>query len=181
MKFEPTPLHGSFLIRLKPFSDDRGWFVRTYSKKEFNDIGFSGEWVQMNHSFTASTGTIRGMHYQVPPYREIKMVRCIRGRVWDVIVDIREHSPTFLHWFGTELSEHDMTMLYIPEGFAHGFQTLSDNCELIYHHSVAYEPGFEGGIRFDDQQINIQWKVPVTVISERDRSHAPLTTDFKGI
>jgi dTDP-4-dehydrorhamnose 3,5-epimerase len=181
MTFEPTPLSGSFLVRLKPFADERGWFVRTYSKDEFNQAGFSGEWVQMNHSYTATAGTIRGMHYQVPPFREVKLVRCIRGSVWDVIVDLRENSPTFLQWFGTELSEHDMTMLYIPEGFAHGFQSLTDHCELIYHHSVAYKPGYEGGIRYDDSRVGISWKKNVTVISDRDKAHAPITRDFKGI
>ncbi len=181
MKFGSTPLEGSYVIELKPFVDERGWFARTYSKAEFAAIGFDGEWVQLNHSFTEKAGTIRGLHFQVPPFREVKLVRCIRGKVWDVIVDIREGSPTFLQWFGTELSEHDMKLLYIPEGFAHGFQTLTDGCEMIYHHSKAYTPGFEGGLRYNDPMVNISWKQEVTVISERDKQHPLLTAGFKGI
>lgn len=181
MKFTATPLKGSFEIDLELFKDDRGWFARTYCKNEFKQIGHEKEWVQLNHSFTAEKGTVRGMHFQYPPYSEIKMVRCIAGAIYDVIIDIRNSSSTFLKWFGVELSAANKKMLYIPEGFAHGFQTLSDNAELIYHHSSFYVPGHEGGLRFDEKKLNIKWPLPVTGISERDKQHPEIAEDFKGI
>lgn len=181
MIFERTPLAGSFEIKLSPRSDDRGWFVRTYCKQEFEQAGFSGEWKQMNHSYTARQGTVRGMHYQVAPFREIKVVRCIRGEVFDVLVDLRKGSPTFLQWHGVRLSPDTMNMLYIPEGFAHGFQTLTENCELIYLHSEFYAPGAEGGIRYDDPRVGIQWPLGVSAISDRDRNHPLLDENFKGV
>lgn len=174
MTFEPTPLQGSYIVTLLPKGDNRGWFMRSFCKKEFGAIGHIKEWVQMNHSFTATKGTIRGMHFQEAPYQEIKMVRCIAGSVFDVIVDIRAQSPTYLHWFGTELSAANKQMLYIPEGFTHGFQTLTDNAELLYHHSAFYEPGHESGILYNDPKINIRWPLPVAEISERDKKHQPL-------
>ena len=181
MIFSETILKGSYVIDLDTFKDERGWFARTYCKNEFHTIGHIAEWVQMNHSFTKQKGTIRGMHYQLPPFSEIKMVRCIAGVVYDVIVDLRKGSPTFMQWFGTELSAANKKMLYIPEGFAHGFQTLADDCELVYHHSQFYTPGAEGGIKFDDKRINIKWPLPVTAISERDNQHPVLDENFKGL
>ena len=181
MNFLPTPLAGSYIIELSPFADSRGWFARTYCKDEFKEIGHNREWVQLNHSVTFKTGSIRGMHYQVRPYWEIKMVRCIAGAVYDVIIDLREGSSTFLNWFGAELSVQNKKMLYIPEGFAHGFQTLTDDCELIYHHTELYTPGVEAGIRYDEPLINIQWPLQVTEISERDKNHPYLDVHFKGI
>ena len=181
MIFSPTPLSGSFSIDLNPFSDERGWFARYYCKSEFKEIGHSAEWVQMNHSFTKQMGSLRGMHYQEGEYKEIKLVRCIAGKVYDVIIDIRENSPTFLKWFGIELSAENKKMLYIPEGFAHGFQCLSDNCELLYHHSAFYTPGRETGISYNDPAVNIEWPIDITVISERDRNHPFITKNFKGI
>ena len=121
MIFTETYLRGSYAVDLEPYSDNRGWFARYFCKNEFLKIGHNKEWVQMNHSFTNKAGTIRGMHFQLPPYREIKMVRCIRGKVFDVIIDIRPDSPTFKQWIGVELSAESFRMLYIPEGFAHGF------------------------------------------------------------
>ena len=181
MIFTEPNLKGSFVNDLTPFQDERGWFARTFCKDEFAKIGHSKEWVQMNHSFTKQQGTIRGMHYQLPPFSEIKMVRCIAGAVFDVIVDIRKDSPTFLQWFGIELSATNKKMIYIPEGFAHGFQSLSDNVELIYHHSEMYQPGVEGALKYDDPKLNINWKLEVTNISERDKQHNFLTEDFIGI
>src|SRR5450432_1256438 len=131
MTFTETPLSGSFVIDLEPFSDDRGWFARTFCKKEFEQIGHRGEWVQLNHSVTYKEGSIRGMHFQYPPHSEIKMIRCIAGSVYDVIIDLRESSPTLLQWAGHELSAANKKILYIPAGFAHGFQTMTGNCELI--------------------------------------------------
>jgi len=181
MIFTQTSLKGAYMIEPEPFADERGWFARTYCKKEFAQIGHEAEWVQLNHSFTKQKGTIRGMHYQLPPFSEIKLVRCIAGEVFDVIIDLRRDSPTFLQWFGTELSAANKKMMYIPEGFAHGFQTLSDDAELIYHHSQFYAPGVEGGIRFDDPKLNIEWPLPVATMSERDKGHAVLDDDFEGI
>jgi dTDP-4-dehydrorhamnose 3,5-epimerase len=121
------------------------------------------------------------MHYQEPPHSEVKMVRCIRGKVYDVIIDIRKGSSTFLQWFGVELSETGMNMIYIPEGFAHGFQTLTDDCELVYHHSEYYTPGAEKGIKYNDRMLDISWPLEPAEISERDNAHPPLTDNFKGI
>lgn len=181
MKFEETKLKGSFVADIFAAADERGWFARTFCKEEFKKIGFTAEWVQLNHSFTNVAGTIRGMHYQLPPFAEIKLVRCIAGAVFDVIIDLRKNSATFLKWFGTELSAENKKMIYIPEGFAHGFQTLADNSELIYHHSQFYKPGFEGGIKYDDKMINIKWPRKVTTISKRDNEHNYLAENFNGI
>src|SRR5262245_4353691 len=140
MKFIPTGLKGSFVIEIEPQADGRGWFARYYCKDEFRDIGHHKDWVQLNHSVTNKKGTIRGLHFQKPPMAEIKLVKCIAGKVFDVIIDLRKQSSTFLKWFAVELSAKNKKMLYIPEGFAHGFQCLEDHCELIYHHSEYYTP-----------------------------------------
>jgi dTDP-4-dehydrorhamnose 3,5-epimerase len=181
MIFTPAPLKGSYTIDLTPFSDSRGWFARTYCKNEFQQIGHTREWVQINHSFSANAGALRGMHYQLPPFEEIKLVRCIAGSIFDVIIDLRKGSDTFLKWFGTELSAKNKKMMYIPEGFAHGFQTLTDDAELIYHHTEFYAPGAEAGIKYNDKKIAIQWPLQVREISERDEQHPALTNEFTGI
>lgn len=181
MNFSPARLDGVYIIDLQPVADSRGWFARTYCKNEFAAIGHTKEWVQLNHSFTAKKGTVRGMHYQLQPFSEIKLVRCVAGAVMDTVIDLRKGSKTFLNWISVELSADNKKMIYIPEGFAHGFQALSDNCELIYHHSAFYTPGSEGGIRYDDPMVNIQWPLPVADISERDLSHQLLNESFKGI
>jgi dTDP-4-dehydrorhamnose 3,5-epimerase len=181
MLFTETKLKGSFIIDLEPFADERGWFARSFCKKEFEQIGHSAEWVQLNHSVTNDKGTIRGMHFQYPPYAEIKLVRCIAGSVYDVIIDLRSDSPTFLQWVGEELSYDNKKMIYIPAGFAHGFQTLADNSQLLYHHTSYYIPGAEGGIRYDDKKIDINWKLPVTGISGRDKNHPLINEFFTGI
>jgi dTDP-4-dehydrorhamnose 3,5-epimerase len=181
MIFKPTGLAGSYVVSLTPYQDERGWFARFYCKTEFAAIGHQKEWVQMNHSFTREKGALRGMHYQLPPFREIKMVRCIAGSVYDVIIDLRRDSASFLQFFGAELSAQNKQMMYIPEGFAHGFQVLSENAELIYLHSEFYTKGAEGGLRYDDPALQITWPLPVTVISERDATHPFLNDNFKGI
>ena len=181
MTFTETVLKGSYVIELNTFTDERGWFARTYCKNEFSKIGHTAEWLQINHSFTNKRGTIRGMHYQLPPFSEIKLVRCIAGAVFDTIIDLRKGSPTFLQWVGVELSAQNKKMLYIPEGFAHGFMALSNDCELIYHHSQFYTPGAEGGIKFDDPKVNIKWPLAVTNISERDTRHPLLDENFKEL
>jgi len=180
MIFTRTPLAGAYIIDLQPFSDERGWFARFYCKDEFFQIGHTKEWVQLNHSVSYEKGTLRGLHFQLPPYREIKMVRCIAGAVLDVIVDLRGDSPSFLSCFAQELSAENKKMLYIPEGFAHGFQTLTGNAELIYHHTEFYKPNAEGGLRYDDPALGIQWPLPVTVVSERDSNHPFVDKNFKG-
>jgi dTDP-4-dehydrorhamnose 3,5-epimerase len=181
MNFIETELSGSFVVELNPFQDSRGWFVRSFCKDEFGKIGHAKEWLQLNHSFTSNMGSIRGMHYQLAPFSEIKLVRCIAGAVFDVIVDLRAGSPTFLKWFGVELSAQNRKMIYIPAGFAHGFQALTNNCELLYHHTAFYQPGFEGGIRFDDPLVAIEWPLLPTEISERDQNHSLIDLKFKGI
>lgn len=168
MIFTETPIAGSYVITPAPRGDHRGWFMRTFDQKAFIAKGLCGNWAQMNHSMTVQTGSIRGMHFQHAPAAEVKLVRCVAGRVFDVLVDLRPDSPTRWQWFGTELSAQNQQMLYIPEGCAHGFQTLAPNCELIYCHSAAYSPEHEGGIRYNDPTINITWPLPVVDISERD-------------
>lgn len=181
MKFSETPLKNCYIIEPDVVKDNRGWFMRTFCKDDFHEIGHTKEWLQLNHSVSFKKGSLRGMHYQIPPFAEVKMVRCIAGSVFDVVVDIRESSPTFLKWAGIELSAQNRNMIYIPEGFAHGFQTLTDNCELLYHHTEVYTPGYEGGLHYDDKLLDIQWPLPVTEMSERDRNHPYLDNNFKGI
>jgi len=181
MNFEATGLNGSYVVTIVPVTDDRGWFVRTFCKDEFKKIGHNDEWVQINHSFTNEAGTIRGMHFQKPPFAETKLIRCIAGNVFDVIIDLRKNSNTFLKWFGVELSAENKKMIYIPNGFAHGFQTLTDSCQLIYHHTAFYTPGFEEGIKYNDKMIHISWPKEVTRISERDNGHQWLSSSFEGI
>jgi dTDP-4-dehydrorhamnose 3,5-epimerase len=181
MKFTSTGLAGSFLIDIFPVEDERGWFVRTFCKNEFEEIGHKKEWMQINHSFTYNAGTIRGMHFQRPPFSEIKLIRCIAGKIFDVIIDIRKNSSTFLKWFGIELSAENKKMIYIPEGFAHGFQALTNDCQLIYNHSEYYKPGVEGGIKYDDAGIGIEWPLPAKNVSVRDSHHPLLDKNFEGI
>jgi len=181
MKFTSTGLSGSFIIDIFPVEDERGWFVRTFCKDEFAEIGHTKEWLQLNHSFTYDAGTIRGMHFQKPPFSEIKLIRCIAGKIFDVVVDLRKNSSTFLKWFGAELSAENKKMIYIPEGFAHGFQTLTNDCQLIYNHSQYYKPGVEGGIKYDDARIGIAWRLPPKNVSERDNNHPLLNKDFEGL
>ncbi|MCK8491634.1 dTDP-4-dehydrorhamnose 3,5-epimerase [Spirosoma sp. RP8] len=181
MTFKETSLPGAYLVELSPRSDNRGWFARTYDKAAFAQIGHHDDWVQMNHSMTCQTGAIRGMHFQHPPKAEIKLVRCVAGRVFDVIADLRAQSPTFGRWFGTELSADNGHMLYIPKGFAHGFQTLTADCQLIYCHSAYYSPDHEGAIRYNDPRIGITWPLPISDLSDRDASHPLLNDQFTGL
>ncbi|MEM9935660.1 MAG: dTDP-4-dehydrorhamnose 3,5-epimerase [Bacteroidota bacterium] len=181
MKFTETKLPGAYLIDLEPFQDHRGMFARTFCKKEFHEIGHHKEFVQFNHSRTGSKGTLRGMHYQLPPFTEIKLIRCIRGAVYDVIIDLRKGSPTFLQYVGVELTEEKQNMIYVPEGFAHGFQTLTDDAELLYKHTAYYTPGSEGGLRYDEPRVNIVWPIDPQGLSKRDLSAAYLSPSFEGI
>ena len=181
MNFNATFINGVFVIGLELFEDERGWFTRTFCKDEFKKINHDKEWVQINHSFTKEKGTIRGLHFQLPPNGEIKLVRCISGKIFDVVVDLRKGSPSFLKWFGVELSAENKKMIYIPEGCAHGFLTLSDDCEVIYHHSNFYTVSAEGGINYRDPKLNINWPIAITTISERDKALPELKENFKGL
>lgn len=181
MVFHETALRDVYIIDLNIFSDDRGIFARTFCKREFAQIGHTEEFVQFNHSRTLQRGTLRGLHFQRPPHAEIKLIRCIRGSVFDVVVDLRQGSPTFLQHIGVELSEQNMRMIYIPEGCAHGFQTLEADSELIYHHTAFYTPAAEGGIRYDDPQIAIEWPLTPTLMSDKDQQYPFLQGSFEGI
>lgn len=181
MKFIETEIKGLFIIFHKKIEDDRGFFTRTYCKNMFSEISFEKEFVQFNHSFNKQKGTVRGMHYQLPPFSETKLIRCVQGSVFDVAVDIRQNSPTFLQYFGIILSEKNMTSILIPEGFAHGFQALESNSSLIYHHTAFYKPEADAGIRHDDSEININWQLPVINLSKKDMSYPLINTNFKGI
>lgn len=181
MQFIETNLSGVYIIKPHSLIDKRGFFARTFCKTEFLNIGFEVEFVQFNHPFNSLKGTIRGMHYQKPPFAETKLIRCVQGSVYDVAIDLRKNSPTYLQYFGTVLSSSNLNCIIIPEGFAHGFQTLEDNTSLIYHHTNYYTPNTEGGIRFDDPLINIQWQLPPVNISERDLSHPFISTNFQAI
>jgi len=180
LQFTPTPLSGAYLVRPNSFEDERGSFSRIFCVEEFADI-FQGNIAQINHSVTLKKGALRGMHFQYPPHAEIKMVKCIKGSVYDVIVDIRKDSPTFLQWFSTTLSSENQEMIYVPEGFAHGFQTLEDNSELLYVHSKLYTPKHEGALNVLDEVLNINWPLPISSISEKDRNHPMIQKDFQGV
>jgi dTDP-4-dehydrorhamnose 3,5-epimerase len=181
MEFIPTNIQELFVVKLKILSDQRGLFARTFCKKEFEKIGFCKEFVQFNHSFNVKKGTLRGMHFQIPPYGETKLIRCIKGAVYDVAVDLRKNSPTFLQYYGIELTEQNMLSILIPEGFAHGFQTLEDNTALIYHHTQFYTPIADAGIRYDDPMLNINWLLSPVNISEKDKIYPFINQDFNGI
>jgi dTDP-4-dehydrorhamnose 3,5-epimerase len=181
MKFLKTNFDGLYIIKIEPFEDDRGLFYRIYCEDEFNEINHSKKIVQINYSQTKKKGIIRGLHFQYAPKMEIKIIKCINGAVFDVVVDLRKDSPTFLQWYGEILSHDNMQMIYIPEGFAHGFQTLSKDSELIYLHTEFYNPSYEGGISYNDQKINIKWPLEPTQISNRDKSFKLLDDSFEGL
>ena len=170
MIFLETKLSGAYVIEIERIEDERGFFARTWDKDEFSNRGLDSEFVQFSMSQNKKKGTIRGMHYQAKPHEEIKLVRCTRGKIFDVIIDLRPNSKTFKEWFSIELSENNYRMLYIPNGFAHGFQTLEDNSEIIYEISQKYEPEFSKGIKWDDNTLNIKWPIKGTIISEKDKS-----------
>jgi dTDP-4-dehydrorhamnose 3,5-epimerase len=181
MKFIQTPLKGAYIIDPEPFEDKRGLFERIFCEEKFREIGHSKTVVQINHSLTKHKGSLRGMHYQEPPMAEIKMVKCLKGSVYDVIVDLRKGSDTFLKWFGETLSSENRRMMYVPEGFAHGFQTLEYDCELLYFHTEFYSPDYERTVRFNDPRVSIRWPLDITEISERDLRHALLSESFEGV
>jgi dTDP-4-dehydrorhamnose 3,5-epimerase len=181
MKFTETKLQGAFIVTPDLIEDERGFFARTFCRREFGKHGLNPNLVQANISFNKEKGTIRGMHYQAKPHAEVKLIRCTAGTVYDVIVDLRPESPTFLHWLAEELSACNYRMFYIPEGFAHGFQTLTDNAELVYHHSEFYSPDYARGLRCNDPFLGIVWPLPVGVVSSRDQNYDLIDANFKGI
>jgi dTDP-4-dehydrorhamnose 3,5-epimerase len=171
MIFKETELRGAYIIEPELIWDERGFFARTWSKEDFVSHGLNSTLVQCNSSFNKQRGTLRGMHYQIPPHEEAKLVRCSAGAIYDVIVDLRVDSLTWLKWIGVELTASNHLMLYIPEGFAHGFQTLEDDTEVFYQVSEYYHPESARGVRWDDPALSINWPLSIGVISERDRSH----------
>jgi dTDP-4-dehydrorhamnose 3,5-epimerase len=175
------PLAGLMLVSRKRLEDERGYFSRLFCAEILNEAGWHKPVSQINITHTSIRGSIRGLHYQVPPFSEMKLVSCIRGEVMDVAVDLRAGSPTFLQWHAQTLSADNGNAMLIPEGFAHGFQTITDNVEMLYFHSTHYNPSAEAGLRFDDPFINIEWPLQVTQISVRDQKYELLTSSFKGI
>ena len=161
--------------------DDRGFFSKIYSKEVLLNIGFGDNILQINHTYTNYVGTIRGLHYQMQPFSETKIITCLKGEIFDVIVDLRIKSPTYLKWQSIILSEQNNDSILIPKGFAHGFQTLCNDCELLYLHDMPYRNDFENGIKFDDSTISINWPIEISNISERDKKLPNINSNFKGI
>jgi dTDP-4-dehydrorhamnose 3,5-epimerase len=176
-----TPLAGLKLIERQRLADDRGFLSRLFCSDELAFAGWEKSIAQINHTFTSKRGTVRGLHYQNTPHTEMKMVSCIRGVIWDVAVDLRFNSPTFMQWHAQILSEDNGHALLIPEGFAHGFQSLENDCELLYMHTMAYSPESEDALRFNEERLAISWPLPISEISARDSSHPPLNLEFIGI
>ncbi len=189
MRFEPLSIDGAFLVRTEPRADERGRFVRIYCEQEFAPVlpaaqaacGQGQRWVQCNLSLTARRGTVRGLHYQRAEAAETKLVRPVTGSVWDVLVDLRVGSPTYLRWQAVTLTAGEDTQVLIPAGVAHGFQALSDDAQLLYFHSHAYSPEHEAGVRFDDPRLGIAWPLPVVHLSPRDAAFALLDGRPEGV
>jgi dTDP-4-dehydrorhamnose 3,5-epimerase len=181
MKFNKTPLDGAYLIELEKRGDNRGFFARFFCENEFGAQGLLTHFVQINNSLTGKKATLRGMHYQLQPSAEVKVVRCIRGSLYDVILDLRPDSPTFGKSFGAELSSENRTMMYVPRGFAHGFLTLENDTEALYLVSNFYAPEHERGIRYNDPAFAIQWPIPPAEVSEKDGKWPDFDPAFHGI
>lgn len=171
MKFTETKLKGAYIIELEKHEDDRGFFARAFCKKEYKEVGLRNEIVQINNSESKYKGTLRGMHYQLPPKAEDKIVRCINGAIYDVIIDVRKDSDTFGEWFGIELSADNKKSLFVPKGFAHGNISLEDNSELFYLVTEYYASDYERGIRWNDPKFDIKWPIEPIDISEKDKNH----------
>ena len=168
MIFKETSLKDAFTVQIEKIEDNRGYFATTFAIPDFEAHGLNAQIRQTSSSFNKAKGTVRGMHFQIAPYAETKLVRCIKGAIYDVIVDLRQNSPTYMKWQGFELSEENMLMYYIPEGFAHGYQTLTDNAEVSYMLGQIYSPQHARGVRHDDPEISIKWPLALSSISERD-------------
>ena len=171
MRFTETRLKGAFIIEPERLEDERGFFARTFCQKEFDAHGLNSRVVQCNISYNKHKGTLRGMHYQVAPMAETKLVSCTRGAIYDVIIDLRPESPTYCQWFAEELNAENSKMIYIPEGFAHGFQTLEDETEVFYQMSELYSPEHARGVRWDDPVFRIEWPLNTKIISEKDTGY----------
>ena len=174
-------LSGLILVQRKRMGDARGFFERLFCARELSEACWTGPIAQINHSYTANQGTVRGMHYQYPPHAEKKMIMCIKGQVYDVAIDIRKDSPTFLNWHAEILSPESSNALIIPEGFAHGFQSITPEVEMLYFTSEFYALEFEDGIRPDDPALNIPWPLKIFEISDKDRSHPLINKKFEGV
>jgi dTDP-4-dehydrorhamnose 3,5-epimerase len=181
MIFTETKLKGAFIIDVKRLEDERGFFGRSYCEREFEEYGLNTNVVQANVSHNKKKGTLRGMHMQISPYEETKLVRCTRGAIYDVIIDMREDSETYKQWIGVELTADNFRMLYVPEGFAHGFITLEDNTDVTYQVTQFYTPGSEKGIRWNDPAFNIEWPIEPVVISEKDQAHPDFERELSKI
>lgn len=180
MRLTKLPIDGPVRVELDRLEDERGFFARSYCSQEFAEHGLFDTVAQVNTSFTAQMGSVRGIHFQREPHSEAKLVRVVRGAIFDVVVDLRADSPTFGQWISEELSADNRTMLAIPEGFGHGFQTLTDDVEMIYLHSVPYAPESNGGIRFDDPAVGIVWPLPINLVSPKDLT-LPLLDDLEPL
>lgn len=178
---QATPLSGLNLLLRKPLGDSRGYLERMFCLDELNEVFGDRRVVQINHTLTQVKGTVRGLHFQYAPHAEMKFVSCLRGSVFDVAVDLRKGSPTFLHWHAELLSAENHKTFAIPEGFAHGFQTLTDDCEMLYLHTAAYAPGAEAGLNPLDAKLAITWPLPIAEMSQRDAAHTPIADDFEGV
>ena len=176
-----TPLAGLALVQRFRLEDDRGFLSRLYCRDELSAIGFPAPIVQINQTFTRASGTVRGMHFQRGEHVEMKLVTCLRGTIWDVAVDLRPDSPTFLHWHAEELSESNGLAFLIPEGFAHGFQVQSEECDVLYLHSTPHAPQAEGGVNPRDPRLAIAWPLPITLMSPRDTAHPMIDDGFEGL
>jgi dTDP-4-dehydrorhamnose 3,5-epimerase len=181
LRFEPTPLHGAYTIHLDRRGDSRGFFARGFCEREFAEAGLESRFVQMNNSLNATRGTLRGLHYQLPAAAEVKVVRCIRGALFDIIADIRPDSPTYRKSWGVELTADNRTMYYVPRGFAHGLITLTDDTELTYLVSAAYSPQHERGVRYNDPWLGIEWPLQPTEVSDKDRNWPLFDPGFHGV
>ncbi len=179
LRLEPTPLAGLLLVQRQPLRDERGFLARLFCADEMAAAGWPGPVAQINHTHTARRGCVRGMHFQRAPHAEAKLVSCLRGAVFDVALDLRRDSPSFLQWHGTILSADNACALLIPEGFAHGFQALSDEVELLYCHSKPYHPEAESGLHALDERLAIAWPLTVSELSPRDRTHARIGADLE--
>ena len=181
VKLLPTAIEGLFVAETNPLTDHRGSFSRLFCKQELGLAIGNRQIVQVNQSQTKTPGVIRGMHFQYPPHAEMKLIRCLTGRVWDVVVDLRAGSETFLQWYAAELSSQNARMMIVPEGFAHGFQVLDPDSEMLYLHTAFYTPEKASGVPFDDPRLAIPWPLPIPVLSNHDKRHPPMSSDFSGI
>ena len=181
MNVKKTFLHGLMIIETSTRRDQRGTFTRLFCEHTLASVIGNRRIMQVNHSCTAEVGAVRGMHYQNAPHAEIKLVRCLKGRIWDVAVDLRARSSTFLKWHAEELTPENARMMLIPQGFAHGFQVQEPESELLYLHTELYNPSAEGGLCYNDPLLSIEWPIPVTNLSIRDANHPLIATDYAGI